>query len=379
MKRPKLTEETKKKISLTKKGNSPIPKSAFKKGHVPWNKGKKWNKDIVSKFKKAHTGKKLSENHKKNIGIAGVGRTVSEETRAKISASSRREKHWNWKGGKAGESLLERKNPLYKKWRTAILERDNYTCVWCKKHGGKLVADHKVAWSKSPKLRFEISNGRTLCEECHRKTPNFGGKANRKNVFISVMIPTYTISDELEELAIRCALSYRGQVDQLIICEDGGRFSKDLMSLSDIYAFNKDNVGFTANVNRGWSLATGEFVFIVNSDTFLLKGKLKDLCIPGKVVSPLLKNQYIDRLAGPFWVTPRTVTKERGMLMEELKTYFSDSEYDERVKDIFQKVESVEIYHHQAKTVSAAGVEGGEEQQRDREIYANLIEEGRAK
>ena len=92
-----------------------------------------------------------------------------------------------------------------------------------------------------------------------------------------------------------------------------------------------------------------------------------------------IRGQYIERLAGPFWVVPRTVAEERGYLIEELKTYSSDSEYDERVKDIFQKVESVEIHHEMAQSVTAAGIEGGLEQERDKQIYAQLKQQGKAK
>lgn len=196
---------------------------------------------------------------------------------------------------------------------------------------------------------------------------------------ISLCIPTYTINKELEELAIRCALSYKDQVDELIVSEDGGMISMDLFSLADRYMYNKENVGFTKNVNRVWRAAEGDFVMIVNSDTYLMKGDLKDLCIEGKISSPEIVNQFIERLAGPFWCAPAVITKERGYLMEELKTYSSDSEYDNRVADIFQKVPSVRIFHHQAQTVTAAGIEGGEEQERDRQIYAQLIREGKAK
>ncbi len=89
-------------------------------------------------------------------------------------------------------------------------------------------------------------------------------------------------------------------------------------------------------------------------------------------------SKYIERLAGPFWVVPKEVAAERGYLLEELKTYSSDSEYDHRVKDIFVKVPSVEIYHEQAQTVKALGIEGGAEQERDRKIYEELIKEGKA-
>ena len=196
---------------------------------------------------------------------------------------------------------------------------------------------------------------------------------------ISLVIPTYTLNKELEELAIRCALSYRDQVDELIISEDGGFFSPELYKLSDLYILGKENVGFTKNVNRGWKNARGDYVMVVNSDTWLMKGKLLDLCVEDKITSPIIGNQYIDRLAGCFWCAPKEITKIRGYLLENMKTYSSDSEYDNRVADIFQKVESVKIYHEMMKTVKVAGIEGGEEQQRDREIYAQLIKEGKAK
>lgn len=195
---------------------------------------------------------------------------------------------------------------------------------------------------------------------------------------ISLVIPTYTKTKELEREALWCAASYKDQVDELIIIEDGQMFSTKLMEMADIYIYKKENTGFTKNVNDGWKFAHGEYVMIVNSDTQLKEGNLNDLCIPGKVTSPEIVNQYIDRLAGPFWVVPRTVAEERGYLLEEMKTYSSDSEYDERVKDIFQKVPSVKIYHEMAQSVSAAGIEGGAEQERDRQIYAKMREQGRA-
>lgn len=195
---------------------------------------------------------------------------------------------------------------------------------------------------------------------------------------LTVFIPTYTLDPHLEELAIECLQSYRYQADEIIVSEDGGRFSSQLMALADTYIYNHKNGGFTKNVNRGWRFSDADYTAIVNSDTKLYQGDIRDLCIPGKVTSPEIINQGIDRLAGPFFVVPKTVKEERGLLLEELKTYSSDSEYDNRVKDIFVKVPSVIIFHHQAQTVKVAGVEGGKEQDRDRKIYEQLIKEGKA-
>lgn len=55
-------------------------------------------------------------------------------------------------------------------WRKSVFERDNWTCQVCKVRGNRLEADHIKPWAYFPDLRFELSNGRTLCRPCHDKT-----------------------------------------------------------------------------------------------------------------------------------------------------------------------------------------------------------------
>lgn len=188
----------------------------------------------------------------------------------------------------------------------------------------------------------------------------------------TIVIPTYSITDELAEMAVRCLKSYKNQCDRIIVCEDGMNYSDKLRQLSDVYIYNKQNVGFTANVNRGWKCAEGDFVGIVSSDTYLISGNLRDLCIPGKITSPIIENQSIENLAGPFWVTSKEALEKYGYLNETMKTYYSDTEYDERVRDCFQKVPSVVIHHNHAQSVRAAGVEGN--MTADREAYDFIFE-----
>lgn len=63
----------------------------------------------------------------------------------------------------------DRSSKDYKLWRLSVYERDNYTCQECGERGGKLNAHHIKSWRKHPDLRFSVSNGLTLCENCHKK------------------------------------------------------------------------------------------------------------------------------------------------------------------------------------------------------------------
>ena len=176
----------------------------FKKGKLPWNKGlrgfkhseetkrkigeaargNKWN---VGKKLSPETKQKMSQTAKdRGFGKWMKGRTpwnkgkanvYSKETKEKISASLRGligEKSRNWRGGISTENNLIRSSIEYKDWRTAVFKRDNYTCQECGSRGYKLHADHIKPFAYYPELRLVIENGRTLCVECHHKTPTYG-------------------------------------------------------------------------------------------------------------------------------------------------------------------------------------------------------------
>lgn len=188
---------------------------------------------------------------------------------------------------------------------------------------------------------------------------------------ISLVIPTYTLNRDLETMAVNCARGYREFADQLIICEDGGRQSKTLMQIADTYVYH-DNWGFSANVNSGWKIAKGDFTFIVNSDTYIESGNYEDLCISGQVTSPRMAGHIRNGtfLNGAFFVVPREVRDERGMLREDLKMYYSDDDYYERVKDIFSQTDSVVIRHVYGATTSFLGDSWRDaESERDRKIF----------
>ena len=84
-------------------------------------------------------------------------------------------KNHQWKGGISTESHRLRASKRWSEWRKAIFERDGYTCQKCYIKSGigtpvKLHPHHIKPFAAYPELRFEIGNGITLCEQCHKDT-----------------------------------------------------------------------------------------------------------------------------------------------------------------------------------------------------------------
>ena len=70
----------------------------------------------------------------------------------------------------------------YTEWRAAVFERDGFKCQECGAVGGKLNAHHINTFKDYPKLRYEVSNGITLCEKCHRELHKRIRYAGKKDV-----------------------------------------------------------------------------------------------------------------------------------------------------------------------------------------------------
>lgn len=60
-----------------------------------------------------------------------------------------------------------RKTDEWKEWRDRVYQRDDYTCVLCGQKGGRLHPHHIKKKSLYPGLVFDVSNGITLCKDCH--------------------------------------------------------------------------------------------------------------------------------------------------------------------------------------------------------------------
>lgn len=125
----------------------PMPPRPDQTGFIPWNKGL-------------------------NINLDSRIKNMSENRRG--------EKNWQFVHGnsKAHKSMWQ--TAIHKEWRKKVFERDDYICQICFSKGGELQADHIKCFAHHPDLRYELSNGRTLCKECHKNTPNFGNHSKER-------------------------------------------------------------------------------------------------------------------------------------------------------------------------------------------------------
>jgi 5-methylcytosine-specific restriction endonuclease McrA len=119
-----------------------------------------------------------SQNTRKKISDTLKGRPLPLSTRQKMMGRI----PWNKGNGNKEYFAKKIRNSFEGRlWRKAVLERDNYACVWCGSTK-RLETDHIKPFALFPELRFAIDNGRTLCHECHKKTDTYGSKINNFTV-----------------------------------------------------------------------------------------------------------------------------------------------------------------------------------------------------
>lgn len=184
--------------SLKVRTGRPLSKEHREKISLAYDYEKHSKPEKGIKISMALTGRKLSLEHRMNISKVQLGKKMpprTKEHRESLAVHHRGEKsHW-WKGGKTELSKQIKNTQLYKDWRKAIFERDDYTCQFCKVRGTQdLAPDHIDPFSKildrnniktteEAKMCTElwnINNGRTLCHACHKTTDTYGWKIKNK-------------------------------------------------------------------------------------------------------------------------------------------------------------------------------------------------------
>lgn len=158
-------------------------KFKFQKGNK-YRLGKKHSEETKHKMSVSQTGRKHSEETKKKIGLAHVGKKVifSREWKKKQSERMKGNGNIKWKGGITPLVAQIRHCFKNRQWISDIFTRDDFTCQECNKRGGWLVAHHIKFFAiilNENKIKtleqalkceelWNINNGKTLCEKCHK-------------------------------------------------------------------------------------------------------------------------------------------------------------------------------------------------------------------
>jgi len=145
--------------------------------------------------------RRRTKEHNRKIGEANKGKIYLEETKRKISESLigkyLGEKNPSWKGGITPLVMQIRNSFKYRQWRSDVFTRDKFNCQMCgDNRGGNLEAHHKklltslirkyeITTSEEAfccEELWNINNGVTLCEDCHKEIHKKRGKKCLKNL-----------------------------------------------------------------------------------------------------------------------------------------------------------------------------------------------------
>lgn len=216
MKGRKLSEDHKRNLSKAKKGKPILPQQGFQKGHPSY-----WTKESIERMRQTILSKRLrktcpicnkefsvppSRNRtycspecrykspivRQKLSKGNKGKKRSEEIKNQLRERAlkllknnpkfgvgKRKAHWAWKGGICSENYKLRRSRKFQNWRKKVFKRDNYTCWICGDRSGNghrvtLHPHHLKRFADNPELRFNLNNGITLCDFCHRTYTKFG-------------------------------------------------------------------------------------------------------------------------------------------------------------------------------------------------------------
>ena len=153
---------------------------------------------------------------------------------------------------------------------------------------------------------------------------------------VSVIVPIYLNSPVIPRLLSECVASLVGY-DELIL------------------QFDETGEGFSKTVNKGVMRSKGDYIAIVNDDTRMLEGSLKEYCKPNTICRPTivgLNSKF------PFAVMPRTVWDLIGGLDEDFKIGF----YEDKLfldiaaeKGVKSETLKLRVFHKGNVTISKMG------------------------
>lgn len=128
---------------------------------------------------------------------------------------------------------------------------------------------------------------------------------------LSLVIPAWSGTPELEQMLLKLCQQVREMCDELIVCEDGD-YNQDIKQIADIYIKSHRRLGHAKNTAQGVAVASGDFIGIIDSDVVITRGTLRDLCIPGRAVSGAWQEfPEIHEVLGWCFVVDRALLENR--------------------------------------------------------------------
>lgn len=125
-------------------------------------KGQPHTPETKSKISAKLKGRVSSDEWRRKQSAAHTGKTHTLLTRLKQSISQSRRY-----GLSAPTPKRFRQCHAYRRWREKVLARAAGYCQICKSQPQKLEADHIKPFALFPDLRYDVENGRGLCQPCH--------------------------------------------------------------------------------------------------------------------------------------------------------------------------------------------------------------------
>ena len=144
-------------------------------------------------------GEILSSITRRKMSLSKMGKKPHEFTKETCKKMSKAKigsvgiKSNAWKGGITFIDKLVRGMKEYKQWRSDVFTRDSWICKTCNKNDCYVVAHHieglnkiikdngvtNIFRARKCKKLWDVNNGITLCEECHKLTDNYKGRASK--------------------------------------------------------------------------------------------------------------------------------------------------------------------------------------------------------
>ena len=173
----KLSQERRLQISESQKRISSAPEERARRsarakalGVGKWMAGTKHRPETVEKRARHKRGRSYVE-------IYGPERALAEA----LKRQRGNKKRFEGVQLKGEQRPYHGCNARYGHWRRSVFQRDNFACCVCGERGGQLQAHHIKKWSTHVDLRYEVSNGVTVCKgACHKeaaKTRTTGEKS----------------------------------------------------------------------------------------------------------------------------------------------------------------------------------------------------------